>query len=349
MQTSRRILVPFDFTGSSKRACDYALELSAAMGGALCLAHVLERFDIALTAAEHEMLVVGAKQELDRAVRLLRPHVREIETVVLDGLPAEQIERAVRERSADLVVMGTHGRRGIARALLGSVAARVLRTSSVPVLTVPEYVAVSRNAAGTRLAATLGRSGLEQPNVIALSRGALTVATALAEATNGTVDLCAVEEVVTRDGKLLGAVGEDDGVMFDESSRITDVTEAAREEALASARTRLHAELAAMKGARTIGDCWRRDIVVVADGLFSSAYARVAIDALAKLGPRRIVVASPVVAREVAAELEGRVAGVVWLDRATVAHACAYRDDVLPSDTVAYDLLVAARAPRAAT
>jgi nucleotide-binding universal stress UspA family protein/predicted phosphoribosyltransferase len=344
MQPLRRILVPFDFTASSKRACDYALELAAAVGGSLCLAHVVERFGLSLTAAEHEMVAVRAKQELERAVRLVRPHVREVETVVLEGIPAEGIERAVRERSADVVVMGTHGRRGIARALLGSVAARVIRTASVPVVTVPDYVAVSRNAAGTRLAATLARSGLEQPNVVALSRGALKLATALAEQTNGTVDLWAVEDVVTRDGEVLGAVGEDESIVLDDASGVAD---AVRDEAIASARARLRAELSALKGARTIGECWRRDVVVVADGLFSAAYARVAVDALAKLGPSKMVMASPVVARDVAARLEGRVGGVVWLDRATVSEDCTYRDDAVPSDAVGYELLLAARAPRA--
>lgn len=335
MQTSRRMLVPYDFTGSSTRACDYALEWSAAVGAALCLVHVIEHFDIPLTTAEEAALVDAAKWELENAAGFMRPHVREVETAVLHGLPWQEIERAVQDRRADLVVMGTHGHRGIARVLL--VAAKVLQVSSVPVMTVPENVAVSRTAAGKRLAAPLTQGGLEQPHIIALSRGALAVAAALVDEMHGTADLWAVEQVVTGDGQVLGAIGED-GTFVPEGSHV--VSDAARDEAMALARARLRSEVKSLKGARPNGDCSDRAVVLVADGLFSLAHIRVAIAALTKLGPRTIVIASPVVARDVALQLEGRINGVVWLDRATIASACAYRDDALPSDAIAQEVLL---------
>jgi nucleotide-binding universal stress UspA family protein/predicted phosphoribosyltransferase len=338
MQPPRRILVPYDFTSPSKRACDYALELAASVGATLCLVHVVERFDITLSSAEHASLVNATKHELERVVRLLRPHVRDVEMVVVEGTPWQEIERAARERDVDMIVMGTHGRRGIARALLGSVAARVLRTANVPIVTVPEYAAVSRNAAGARLAGALDRLRLEQPNVIALSRGALTIATSLAEQLGGTVDLWLVEPILARDGTVLGAIGEDEAIVFDEGATAIELT--LRDEATAVARTRLRAELSALKGTRSVGDCWKRDVVLVSDGLFGLAYARVALEGVRTLGANKVVIASPVVAREVAARLEGEVDGVVALDRATVADVCVYRDDVLPSDTVAYELLL---------
>lgn len=346
MQPPRRILVPYDFTGPSKRACDYALELAASVGATLSLVHVVERLDVMMTAAEHTSLVTATKRELDRAAVLLRPHVRDVQIVVVEGMPWQEIDRAAREGGADLIVMGTHGRRGIARALLGSVAARVLRTASVPIVTVPEYVAPSRNAAGERLALALGKLRFEQPNVIALSRGALTVATALAERTGGTVDLWAVEPIVAKDGTVLGAIGEDEAVVFERGSGSDD---AVRDEAVASARARLRAELAAIKGTRSIGDCWKRDVVLVADGLFSLAYARVALEGIRTLGANKLAIASPVVSRDVANQLEGELDGVVGLDRATVADACVYRDDVLPSDNVAYELLLSPTAAGGAT
>jgi len=337
MQPPRSILVPYDFTGPSKRACDYALELAASVGATLTLVHVVERFDITLTSAEHATLVTATKRELDRAAVLLRPHVRDVQILVVEGTPWQEIDRVARERGADLIVMGTHGRRGIARALLGSVAARVLRTASIPIITVPEYVALSRNAAGTRLALALEKLHLDQPSVVALSRGALTVATALAERVSGTVDLWAVEPIVARDGTVLGAMGEDEAVVL-EAGAVTD--DAVREEATAAARARLRAELSAIKGTRSIGELWKRDVVLVADGLFSFAYARAALDGVRTLGASKVVLASPVVSRDVAARLEGELHGVIGLDRATVADACVYRDDVLPSDIVAYELLL---------
>jgi predicted phosphoribosyltransferase len=260
-----------------------------------------------------------------------------VDIVVVEGTPWQEIDGVARERRVDLVVMGTHGRRGIARALLGSVAARVLRTASVPVVTVPAYVALSRRAAGERLALALGKLGLDQPNVLALSRGALTIATALAERVKGTVDLWAVEPIVARDGTVLGAIGEDEAVVL-EAGRAAEG--AVQEEATAAARTRLRAELSAIKGTRSVGDCWKRDVVLVADGLFDVSFARVALEGVRTLGASKVVLASPVVAREVATQLEGAVDRVVMLDRATVADARAYRDDVLPSDLVAYDLLL---------
>ena len=215
MVTPRNILVPYDFTGPSKRACDYATELAAAMGARLCLVHVLERFGIPLTGTEHASLTAAVEKELERAAVLVRPLVPGVETRLVEGSPWEGIEAVARDGGADLIVMGTHGRRGLARALLGSVAARALRTSTVPVTTVPEYVAVSRNSAGIRLAAALEPLALRSPNVIALSRGALTVSTALAERVDGSVDLWAVEPILRKDGAVIGAIGEDGAVMYD--------------------------------------------------------------------------------------------------------------------------------------
>ena len=337
MFAPRRILVPHDFTGPSTRACDYALELAAAIGAAVHLVHVVEPFSIPLTDDERGQLHAGASKELERTARLLRPHVREVITSVVEGRPWEGIEAAATDGGADLIVMGTHGRRGVARALMGSVAAHVSRTSSVPVTTVPDYVAVSRNSAGVRLAAALGSLEIDGANVVALSRGALTVATALAERTKASLDFWAVEPIATTDGIVIGAMGQDEEAILDGVASISD---ALRDDAIASAHERLRAELSALnERGRSLGNCRDVDVVLVADGLFSAAYARVAISALRKLGPRRVVVASPILSRGVLTQLEGEADAVVGLVRATVAETCAYRDDVVASDRVASELL----------
>jgi nucleotide-binding universal stress UspA family protein len=80
---------------------------------------------------------IRAQRQLDRLVR--EPKAAGIRTqgILLDfGIPADRITRLAKSRSADLIVMGTHGRTGVRRALLGSVAARVLTMASCPVLTV---------------------------------------------------------------------------------------------------------------------------------------------------------------------------------------------------------------------
>src|SRR4051794_2261368 len=102
MATPRRILVPFDFIGPSMRACDHAMELGASLGASICLLHVVERFDVRLTAAERHRLLAAAKAELESAARRMRSRVREVETVVVEGTPWEAIETVAGERGVDL-------------------------------------------------------------------------------------------------------------------------------------------------------------------------------------------------------------------------------------------------------
>lgn len=77
------------------------------------------------------------KGQLDALVAKYRGRGVEPSGRVREGLPAIEVVRAVEELSADLVVMGTHGRTGLSHLVLGSVAERVVRTCPVPVLTVP--------------------------------------------------------------------------------------------------------------------------------------------------------------------------------------------------------------------
>jgi nucleotide-binding universal stress UspA family protein/predicted phosphoribosyltransferase len=340
MTMRRCILVPFDFIDPSKRACDVALELATALGARLLLVHVVEPFPVALTPAELASIETGTVERLERAASLLRPQLAGgVETVVVAGTPWQEIDRLAEEVRADLVVMGTHGRHGVVRALMGSVAAHVVRTSTIPVTTVGSHVATSRNDAGLRLAARTAELGLTAPLVLALSRGALTIATALAHAAKGSVDLWGVERVTTAECGVIGAVGEDERPVLDACCATRSDGE--REEAVRSALERLRAELGALRPGRPVARCAGRDVVLVADGLFCAAYARVAVDAMKQQGASRVVVASPVVDRRVFLELADRVAGIVALERATIADACLYRDDVLPSDLVAQQLLAA--------
>jgi nucleotide-binding universal stress UspA family protein len=77
------------------------------------------------------------QKQLDRLVRTAKAAgVRTVGVLVDFGVPAERIARLARSRHADVIVMGTHGRTGLTRALLGSVAARVVVMAPCPVLTV---------------------------------------------------------------------------------------------------------------------------------------------------------------------------------------------------------------------
>ncbi|HEY2994185.1 MAG TPA: universal stress protein [Methylomirabilota bacterium] len=145
MGTFRRILHASDFSTASRPAFRQAVELTKAGRGSLLIAHVLASLpimaDAYVAATTYDELLRGqraaAKKQLDRLVANARAAgVRASGILVEFGVPAERIARLARSKRADLIVMGTHGRTGFKRAVLGSVAGRVLALASCPVLTV---------------------------------------------------------------------------------------------------------------------------------------------------------------------------------------------------------------------
>lgn len=160
MRPIERILAPVDFSPAGKSALDEALGLARTLDAAITLLHVYELpqpipeggvaygADVidALEAAACQMLE-RVREELGRDQSEGPPIAIEIEARL--GVPHEEIVRVARAGDYDLVVMGTHGRTGWRHLLLGSVAERVVRLSSVPVLTVHPRAAApaSRGAA----------------------------------------------------------------------------------------------------------------------------------------------------------------------------------------------------------
>jgi nucleotide-binding universal stress UspA family protein len=143
MPSIKKILAPIDFSEVSNRSLDYAVDLAAQIKAAVLVVHVYEipvygfpegaiitPPDVAADLADR------AQKSLDAAVTTRRNRGVEITGTLTNGSPREEILRLAQEGHADLIVMGTHGRRGLPRALLGSVAERVVRTSEIPVLTI---------------------------------------------------------------------------------------------------------------------------------------------------------------------------------------------------------------------
>jgi nucleotide-binding universal stress UspA family protein len=134
----RTILHPTDF---SERA-GYALQLAAALardyGARLVVLHVVTPptvvYGEAVVPVSPEELRAPAREQLDR-LRLPRPDVR-AERRLEEGEAVEEILRVARDIGADLIVLGTHGRTGLGRLLMGSTAETVVRKASCPVLTV---------------------------------------------------------------------------------------------------------------------------------------------------------------------------------------------------------------------
>lgn len=135
----RRILVPTDGSEGARAALEHAMGLAELTGAEL---HVVHAVDPTLVPPEiGGENVVGALKEAGRTlVERARERASDeglgVETAVLSGPPHEAVRRYAADRDVDLVVMGTHGRTGLDRWLLGSVAERLVRTSPVPVLTV---------------------------------------------------------------------------------------------------------------------------------------------------------------------------------------------------------------------
>ena len=137
-----RILVPTDGSPGVERAVEHAIGLAAAHGATLHAVYVCNTAGYGGLPLEtswegvREMLAQEGESAIERVDRLAAERSVPVEGEVVDGTPAAEIVAAAEEAGCDLIVMGTHGRGGLDRILLGSVAERVVRSSQVPVLTV---------------------------------------------------------------------------------------------------------------------------------------------------------------------------------------------------------------------
>jgi universal stress protein A len=143
MSLPKNILVPIDFSEHSQRALDYAIELAAKLDAKVHVLNVIgipalgvPELGVALTAAVIDNLVKDNQAALDKLVDPRRKLASIGEVMLRTGDTRDMILQACGEVNADLVVMGTHGRRGVSRALLGSVAESVVRTAPCPVLAI---------------------------------------------------------------------------------------------------------------------------------------------------------------------------------------------------------------------
>jgi nucleotide-binding universal stress UspA family protein len=145
----KRILVAIDGSPTSGHALQHALGLASGLGAVLRIVHVVDEgvlslgpeFAIDVGAILKARRAAGEKL-LQAARETCRAAGVEAETRLLEtGAPAQRIADAIAEEArawpADLVIAGTHGRRGVQRLLLGSVAEGIARVSPVPVLLIP--------------------------------------------------------------------------------------------------------------------------------------------------------------------------------------------------------------------
>ena len=145
MARVRRVLFASDFSKASRKAFATAIAMSKANRASLTILHVLSPFmpivpEQFLNNQTWESLDTEARRWSAEQLRRLtaRAKAAGVRTVglILEGDPAAVITRAIRSKRADLLVVGTHGRTGLARFFVGSVASRLVATASCPVVTV---------------------------------------------------------------------------------------------------------------------------------------------------------------------------------------------------------------------
>ena len=147
MKEFKNILFPIDFSESSKKILPYVLTLSKAFGSTVHLLYVvrdlkyLTNFHVphpSLTLIENEIAENSQKMMEKVCEEDLQGCPRFVKKILI-GDPAHEIIQYGQDEKIDLIIMGTHGRKGLEKALFGSVAEKVVKNSPVPVLTVNPY------------------------------------------------------------------------------------------------------------------------------------------------------------------------------------------------------------------
>lgn len=138
----KRILCPIDFSEFSQRAVDHAIAIARWYESTITLLHVRPLVPIAPAAPEMMPAVALTAEDRDELITALGRYVPAdagvaIEGDVVEGHAAIEILERAKTLPSDLVILGTHGRSGFERLLLGSVTERVLRKAPCPVLSVP--------------------------------------------------------------------------------------------------------------------------------------------------------------------------------------------------------------------
>ena len=140
----KSILYATDFSQGARAAMDHVVSLARDYQANLILFHVIQDISIAEWYIPSELSMAemvadiekNAWQEMDKWASELSPHLKSLEKIIVRGVPFVEIIKTAREKNADLIIIGTHGRTGIDHMLFGSTAEKVVRKAPCPVLTV---------------------------------------------------------------------------------------------------------------------------------------------------------------------------------------------------------------------
>jgi nucleotide-binding universal stress UspA family protein len=150
----KHILVATDFSEHAAHAFDVAIGIARKLDARVTLMHAYYlppvAYDGGLTWPIEDLSSL-AKKDFERVVSEAKQAFPQLESTFESGYPSETIIATAERVGADMIVIGTHGRRGLPRMLLGSVAEKVVRTSPLPVLTISfEPQAAKAAASGTK-------------------------------------------------------------------------------------------------------------------------------------------------------------------------------------------------------
>ena len=142
--TIKRIVVPIDLSTCSLDALEYAVQFAKPLGAAVTILHAMEPVAYGLDfSLSHAKEWKEQREYLEKRLNVLSACVTaqgvQADHVLRPGLPADSIVSYVSQQGFDLMIMGTHGRRGISHVLLGSIAGAMLRHAPCPVLTVRQF------------------------------------------------------------------------------------------------------------------------------------------------------------------------------------------------------------------
>jgi len=135
----RNILCPIDFDANSPAALEFAARIAQETGARICILHVVP-WTVAAVPIDASQVLAELKQSATKRLQQLaeeKLHKRIANEIVVTVAtdPGAEVVRIANELKADVVIMATHGRKGLSHLVLGSVAERVVRESPCPVLT----------------------------------------------------------------------------------------------------------------------------------------------------------------------------------------------------------------------
>lgn len=140
MELPKNILVPTDFSTCAQDALDYSLKLAARLDAGVCIVHAyllpVAGWEGAWAFPQDVIteLEAQSRAQLEKSLSKARETLPNATARFYNGDPRDGIPKLAADLKADLIVMGTHGRQGLSRAILGSVTETVIRRAACPVL-----------------------------------------------------------------------------------------------------------------------------------------------------------------------------------------------------------------------